>query len=105
LADRPWRAPLARYGAPAAFLAAATVAALLVRAGLKAGDNGGRAPSTPVTASTATTSGRPAYYRIRRGDTLGAVAERFHTTVEQLQALNRGVDPTSLYIGQRLRVR
>jgi len=38
------RAPLARYGAPIAFLAAATAAALLVRAGLKAGSD---QPSTP----------------------------------------------------------
>jgi LysM repeat protein len=105
VAAHRWRAPLARYGAPAAFLAAATVAALLVRAGLKAGDRPARTPSTAATATPTATSASPAYYRIRSGDTLGAVAARFHTTVDELLTLNPRVDPNSLYIGQRLRVR
>lgn len=108
MAGHGWRAPLARYGAPVAFLAAVTLAVLLVRAGL---DSHGRA-RTP-TSSTATTitdvfprpGGRKAYYRIRTGDTLGAVADRFDTTVRELLALNPGVSPNSLTVGERLRVR
>jgi LysM repeat protein len=99
-----WRAPLARYGAPLAFLAAATVAVLLVRAGLNAGDRQPPpASSTPTV--TRTERGRAAYYRIRRGDTLGGVAARFETTVSQLLALNPKLDPNSLPVGRRLRVR
>jgi LysM repeat protein len=98
-----WRAPLARYGAPLAFLAAATVAVLLVRAGLNAGDRPAPSSSTPTV--TQTDGGRRAYYRIHRGDTLGGVAAQFHTTVAQLVALNPKVDPNSLPVGRRLRVR
>jgi len=105
LAAHEWRAPLTRYGAPAAFLVAATVAALLIRAGLKAGDS----PKTSTSATTVTESvpqpGNPVYYRIRSGDTLGSVAEHFDTTVDDLVALNPQVDPNALRIGQRLRVR
>lgn len=107
MAVHEWRAPLARYGAPAAFLVAATVAALLIRAGLKGGDDPKASPSKTVTTLTDTFphSGKPAYYRIRSGDTLGAVAERFHTSVDILRSLNPRVDPNSLQLGQRLRVR
>ena len=104
-----WRAPLARFGAPIAFLAAVTVAVLLVRAGLDSGNSSnGSAPtvvSTPATPPTTTQSRGKTYYRIRSGDTLGAVAARFDTTVRALLTLNPGVRPSSLTIGQRLRVR
>jgi LysM repeat protein len=41
---------------------------------------------------------------IKSGDTLGSVAAKYNTTVEKVMALNPGVDPTSLHIGQRIRV-
>jgi LysM repeat protein len=54
---------------------------------------------------TTTTAARPRrYYVIKSGDTLGGVASSEHTTVEQLRALNPGVDPTVLRVGQRIRV-
>ena len=43
-------------------------------------------------------------YRVRRGDTLGAIARRNHTTVAKLKRLN-GLKSDRLSIGQRLRVR
>jgi peptidoglycan DL-endopeptidase LytF len=101
---------LARYGAPLAFLAAATTAVLLVRAGL-----GGSDAVEPVTTRSARTQlvsrapARPAkpvrkrFYVIRAGDTLDAMARRFDTSVERLLLLNPGVQPTSLRIGQRIR--
>lgn len=97
-----WRTPLARYAAPIAFLAAATAAALLVRAGLKAGDDRASTPSTPVTSSVS--GAQRQYYRVRPGDTLGVVAERFKTTLDDLVALNPQIDPNALEIGQRLRI-
>ena len=106
MAPNGWRAPLARFGAPIAFLAAVTVAVLLVRAGLDRGN--GSSPSTATVATTApppTSSNGKAYYRIREGDTLGGVAARFDTTVRALLTLNPDVRPNSLTIGQRLRVR
>lgn len=112
MARRGWRAELKRYGAPAAFLAAVTIAVLLVRAGLESGSSTGtttattRAASTPATATTTTApTRRRRYYRLRQGETMSDVAIRFDTTVEQLLALNPGIEPTALEVGQRIRVR
>ena len=97
-----WRLPLARYGAPVAFLAAVTAAALLVRSGLKAGSDRASTPSATITSTVP--AGKRQYYRVRTGDTLGVVAERFGTTLDDLVALNPQVDPNALHIGQRLRI-
>ncbi|MHB1243165.1 MAG: LysM peptidoglycan-binding domain-containing protein [Gaiellaceae bacterium] len=117
-------ARLARYAAPAAFLAAVTIAVLLVRSGLENGKTAAppaaatttaqvtttRPAETETTASTETTgtTADPAgaeFYEIEAGDTLAVVAERFDTTVEQLLVLNPDVDPVALTIGQRIRVK
>lgn len=101
---------LARYGAPAVFLAAATTAVLLVRTGLANDEptvppTGARAPATAVSGAPArpVKAVRKRFYTIRAGDTLDGVARRFRMSVEQLLALNPGVEPTSLRIGQRIR--
>lgn len=44
------------------------------------------------------------YYKVKKGDTLGAIAKRYHCTVKQLQQWNN-LRTTNLQIGQRLRVR
>lgn len=41
-------------------------------------------------------------YTIQRGDTLFALAQRFGTTVPAILALNPGIDPNALEIGQRI---
>jgi g-D-glutamyl-meso-diaminopimelate peptidase len=41
-------------------------------------------------------------YTVRQGDTMYAIAQRFHTTVNAIRTANPGVSPTALYIGQRL---
>lgn len=46
---------------------------------------------------------RSAYYRIRPGDTLSAIALRFNTTVGELKTINE-VDAASLYPGNRIRI-
>ena len=99
-----WRAEVKRYGAPAAFLLAVTIAVLLVRSGLR------HHAAPPVTTTVKTTTmapvaRRPRYYKLRAGETLSDVAVRFNTTVEQLLALNPRVKPTALIVGQRIRVR
>lgn len=43
-------------------------------------------------------------YELRRGDTLWALAQRFQTTVENLQALNPGLHPTQLVPGRVIRL-
>ncbi|MGH3072945.1 MAG: LysM peptidoglycan-binding domain-containing protein [Gaiellaceae bacterium] len=109
-------ARLARYAAPAAFLAAATVAILLVRSGLENGDASTPAPSietttTPgttepgTTATTSTDTTGAEFYEIQPGDTLAVIAAEHDTTVEQLLVLNPEIDPVALTVGQEIRVK
>jgi LysM repeat protein len=110
------RARIARFAAPAAFLAAATVAILLVRSGL---DDGAATPSATTappaattaprtqpgtTASTTTGGAAQRFYVIESGDTLEVIAAEHDTTVEQLLVLNPELDPVALTVGQRIRV-
>ena len=104
----------ARYAAPAVFLAAVTIAVLLVRAGL---DDDGPTSTLPAATAPATTSTaavsqkeptrkpKPRYYVVQSGDTFGTIAAQFETTVEALQALNPEVSSNSLTVGQRIRVK
>ena len=105
------RGALARYGAPAAFLLAVTIAVLLVRDALHHG-SGSAAPIAPTTTSVASrprstprkTNPQPAprlsarahYYVVRHGDNFYAVSLRFHLTLERLRSLNPGVDEYAL---------
>jgi LysM domain len=114
----------ARFAAPVVFLAAVTVAVLLVRSGLSEGDDRAsragtlatttaRSPSTaeePVitlpgaTLPGATVAGEGKVYEIEAGDTLETIAAEFDTTVERLLTLNPDLDPVALRIGQEIRV-
>lgn len=107
---------LARFAAPIAFLAAATVAVLLVRSGLENGESTVPGVTTAVTATgpgrtstgsagTTTTSAGAQFYTIQAGDTLAVIADEHDTTVEQLLVLNPDVDPVALTVGQRIRVK
>jgi LysM repeat protein len=120
------RRELQRYGAPALFLLAVTIAVLLIKAGLDNGSDQQAAvpptttahtttaatPTTTITltdssTSTVATTTAPAnaqYYVIQSGDTLGSVAAKYNTTVDELMTLNPGVDPSALQPGQRIRV-
>lgn len=123
------RRQLTRYGAPAAFLAAVTIAVLLIKSGLSSGDSAKPAASTTqparavvtaprtttrlvltdvsttTTTPTTTSTTGAEYYVIQSGDTLGSIAQKYGTTTDELSTLNPGVDPTALRIGQQLRVR
>jgi len=121
------RRELTRYGAPAAFLAAVTIAVILVKAGLNGGTGSTTTvglsttaatttkptttrlvlttpPSTTATTTETTTPGAE-YYVVQSGDTLGSIAQKYGTTVDALTTLNPGIDPTALHIGQRIRVK
>lgn len=45
------------------------------------------------------------YHRVKQGDTLGAIAKRYHTTVSALCRMNRIKETSLLQIGQKIRVR
>ena len=108
--ERGWRKQAKRYGAPAAFLLAVTVAVLLVRSGLQSDASPATTAVRTQTVST-TTPKKPVpvkrrrFYRLRSGETLSDVAIKFNTTVAQLLVLNPGVKPTNLTVGQRIRVK
>jgi LysM repeat protein len=99
-----------RYGLPAAFLLLATVTVLLLRAAIHAENPGATvrspAPPAPIVSRerSRTRGARVTAYSVRSGDTLGSIAERFGTTVDQLLVLNPGIDPRALRVGQPLRV-
>ena len=97
-----------RLLAPAAFLAAVTVAVLLVRTSVHDAGAGAEPARTveraPADRSKPARPAAPRFYTVRSGDTLGSIARRYDTTVRRLLALNPGVEPTALSIGQKLRV-
>ena len=124
------RKELARYGAPAAFLAAVTIAVILIKSGLSGGSGStttvGLFPTTTRAATTTTstttklvlttpqastatttetTTPGAEYYAVKSGDTLGSIAQKYGTTVDELMTLNPGIDPTALLIGQKLKVK
>ena len=104
---RGWKAQVKRFGAPFLFLAAVTIAVLLVREGLqeKSAPSPAGVTTTTIGRIATTPAVRPRFYRLRAGETLGDVAIRFEVTVDDLLTLNPGIDPNSLTIGQRIRVR
>ena len=121
------RRELTRYGAPAAFLAAVTIAVILIKAGLNSGTGSTTtvglsttaatttnptttklvltAPPSTTAMTTETTTPGAEYYAVQSGDTLGSIAQKYGTTVDALTTLNPGIDPTALHIGQRIRVK
>lgn len=99
-----------RYGLPTAFLMLATVTILVARAGLHEDFSAPELrPPAPVPRvereQPRTRSARATAYSVRRGDTLGTIAERFGTTVDELIVLNPGIDPHALRVGQPVRVK
>lgn len=110
------RATVARVGAPLAFLLAATLGVLAVRAAFDRQEPVRSIPP-PATATAPATTGdeprevatarpdeEPEFYVIEAGDTLEGIASAHGTTVEQLLLLNPNIDPVALTIGQRIRV-
>ena len=100
----------ARVAAPVAFLAAVTIGALVVRAGFEHGKHRANTPTTTLTTKTKTTRTQRhkrrqlRTYTVQSGDTFASIAIKEGTTVARLEHLNPGVDPTTLHIGEKIRV-
>jgi LysM repeat protein len=100
--------------APLALIGVFGLAVLLV-AGALDEPAGGPAPSAQAAADpldgdaaeTAVTVGAdvPPSYRIRKGDTLGAIAERYGVPEDYIRELNPGLDPLALIPGERIKLR
>jgi LysM repeat protein len=104
--QRKWAARLA---APAAFFGAAIVLVVLVQQGLDS-ESTASVTTPPVVTNPTTTEGTTStprerrFYRVRRGDNLETIAEKFDTTVDDLLQLNPDIDPLALSPGQKIRV-
>ena len=104
------RRNVARVAAPVAFLAAVTIGALVVRAGFEHGKHRANTPTTTLTTKTKTTRTHGhkrrqlRTYTVQSGDTFASIAIKEGTTVARLEHLNPGVDPTTLHIGEKIRV-
>jgi LysM repeat protein len=105
-----------RWAGPAAFLAALTVAVLLIRAGLghDSGPATTRGPTVAVPTTTAptrattratTTATAAQFVTVQSGDTFGSIAAANGTTVQRLEELNPGISSTALTVGQKIRVK
>ena len=108
--DPKYRTWVYRIAAPAAFFLAATILVVLIERGLN-GDS--QTPTTDLPTTTApdtttspgtTTPKKKQIYRVKAGDTLESIAAKFDTTVDDLLALNPGIDPLALSPGQKIRV-
>ena len=99
LAGRPWRL----YAVPAACLLAATVAIGLLRGELRSSPGGSPAAARHAPARAQTAPHRRSYV-VRPGDTIEAISARTGVPQARILSLNPRISPTSLFIGQRLRL-
>jgi membrane-bound lytic murein transglycosylase D len=88
-----------RYGVTVPELAAANNLSTQspLRAGMKL-----KIPSASDRSTTTASRGAPTTYKVRSGDTLSEIAERFNVTVRELMTWNRLRTSSSLRAGQRL---
>ena len=102
---------LVRYVAPAGFLLLVTLVALGLRGGVRSdapsakGQPAVKRVEAPSTATRAKPVPPKRWYVIQSGDTLGAIAARYGTTVDSLLRLNPDVVPTALTPGAQVRIR
>lgn len=100
---------LAHYGIPFIFLLAVTIVVLILRGGFASGNQSSASTeSTKKSTTTSATTSRPAaktrIYTVRSGDTFGGIAIHFGISVDDIVALNPGVEPTALRVGQEIKV-
>ena len=104
-AQQDWR----RYAAPAAFLLAVTIAVVLVRSGLEHSPSTGSTSSTtraiPPSPQVSTTANKREYWTVRAGDTFGVISSKTGVSVARIQRLNPKVTSTSLFIGEKVRIK
>ena len=110
-----WR----RYVAPAAFLLGVTILVILVRSGIESGGSTASNTLPPVattphkvvttTAPTTTTKKKPAggkqFWTVKARDTFGVISSQTGIPVATIEQLNPNVSSTSLFIGEKIRLK
>jgi LysM repeat protein len=100
-----WR----RYAAPAAFLLTVTVAVVLVRSGLEHKPSRSSTTTTtrsiPPSPQISTTANKREFWRVRAGDTFGVISSKTGVPVARIERLNPKVTSTSLFIGEKVRIK
>jgi LysM repeat protein len=98
MTPRSWRT----FAAPTAFLLVATVAVLIVHGAM----HRGHTSTTPtVTSKPAHVVTRARIYVVRAGDTLASIAGKTGIPTSRLLKLNPKLQPTSLFLGEKVRLR
>ena len=111
-----WR----RYAAPAAFLLAVTIAVVLIHSGLQNGSNATATAAEPTTtarkvvatttiakkhATTTTPTDAQGFWTVQAGDTFGVISSKTGVPVATIEQLNPNVKSTSLFIGEKIRIK
>lgn len=105
--------------APIALLVALAAVGYVVSSATREDDQGGSSSKsrdsgdgktstgtkTSTTPKTTTASAQKSTYTVKSGDTLGVIAEETGVSVAELQELNPDLDPQSLTVGDRIRLR
>ena len=108
------RADWRRYAAPAAFLLAVTIAVILIRSGINSGKSTppAAAPATTISHGTTTTTKkakkpRPTqrYWTVQAGDTFNVISAKTGVPLATIARLNPNASSTSLFIGEKIRIR
>ncbi|HEX6788438.1 MAG TPA: LysM peptidoglycan-binding domain-containing protein [Gaiellaceae bacterium] len=111
---RDSRRRAAHVAAPFLFLAAVTLAVLLIRAGLESGSSRPKTTTSVQTqtapARTSTTKHRPkpgagGFYIVQTGDSFSSISVKTGVSISDLERLNPGVSSNALHVGQKLRVK
>ena len=96
-----WR----RYVGPAAFLLAVTIAVVLIRAGMNAGDKASGPSASTAPRHVTTAAARRRFWTVRAGDTFGVISTKTGVPVATIARLNPKATSTSLHIGEKVRIK
>jgi len=97
---REFQGDLRRFAGPAALLVAVTIAVVLIRV---FAEHHHRA-SPPTTTTTRTVAARPTW-TVKAGDTLPKIAAASGVPLATIRRLNPHVSATTLFIGEKIRLR